>query len=631
MNLEILGRLESLENPTGLAIDSFSKSLRAYETRLHPLLKERLIMLGDAQDDISAVTSTTSYSYASTDEGFTGASLTNFVLQPMFDQEEPEFDDIIYLKCSTKTIGPKVYGKRTMEDILRHELMKSSDPQKEPTTLRELCERQLGHYVTADLLQDNYLQSGLAKSINSFLAHHDNRFPAATFLEVPGRSIPLELEMDSKFYPTRNDDRAYCKDRNLLRHLTGVCLHKLFLPQDKSLRANLYRNSVLPDKGKDTLNVSIPRLKNRRACIALTDISNFTGSNGNSWALLHVIALQLSQGGIWSKQPNLYCVAGSFFSATWRDIIIVYLYHTVGIPCAIPGGGVGYLPGGFLGVAANITVGLVMLAVVLENLKRILRRSLDYVYLQAGGDDTFIALVGEEDAVEEGLLTTKSTLRDYVGWLKAFDVINLDERKPGLLQGHFCKKMLWLEVYEEHYVVRTIPSIPLPECLSTGGYLKAIADQEKAWRTFHLDLKRFEVACPGSERTADTLRERFLQIYPACRPARFEVNLKRFTPSTRWEVISGKRFTQQAYNQIASYADVSHQGKLYLDDFQGRVRHSLCLGHNLSIIALFGGRDLELIVKRGQKIPVERETITEFVGMIPDNELLARINDIYKK
>jgi hypothetical protein len=186
----LIDRLKSINEATGLSIDPFSKSLRSYETSLHPLLKERLVTLARIQDDVSEITTTTSYHYQRTSEGFHGAGLSNYIFQPLFDQEEPEFNQIIYVKCSSKTVGPEGYGKRTMDQIIKSELRVSeTEPQDAPTKFTDLCYRYLSTESARDLLQDDYSQTTLSRTIHSFLESNGYTFPASSFLEVPGRSF----------------------------------------------------------------------------------------------------------------------------------------------------------------------------------------------------------------------------------------------------------------------------------------------------------------------------------------------------------------------------------------------------------------------------------------------------------
>lgn len=632
MQDEILRKLTSLEEATGLAINAFEKSLRAYRTKLHPLLKERLVVLGDTQDDLSDITETSSYQYSNTDEAFTGAQYSNYVFQSFFDHEEPEFGEIIYIKCSKKTTGPQNQGKLTMDKIIERKLRQSRES-VEIGTLRDLCFVELGDEQATDLLQEDYKSTTLCKSIENFLRENHYVFPANRYVQVAGRRLPEDLEMDSKFYPTRNDDRAYCKDRNTLRHLTGCCLHRLFLPKSVSTRENLQRNSVVPAHRKDHVDITIPRRPGRLHRLTLSDISNFTGSNGNSWAMLHCMALQLSQGGAWSKMHNVFCVRGAFFRATWKEIITIYLYHVVGVPCKLPGsGGLGFLPGGFLGVAANITIGLVMLSVILENLKRLLRKELDFVHCQAGGDDNFFVLVGIEDDVEESTDMIRRHLKDYVGHIKEFQVIDLEDLEPGLIKGaRYCKKELWLERGDTYYRVRSLPSIPIPESLSTGGYVTDIPSQLIAWRSLHLDLARWVDEHPFDVRVyADTIRARFLEIYPNCAPPLHTERIKVIAPYAKWEVIEGIKITKGALDRIGSYRDVATDDQTYLNSFRERVRHALVLGDCREISGQINGLEMTLVVSKNGKPPVQIHETKYHVGLIYDEELLRSINNVYR-
>jgi hypothetical protein len=348
--------------------------------------------------------------------------------------------------------------------------------------------------------------------------------------------------------------------------------------------------------------------------------------------MLHALALQLSCGGTWDKLPNVFCVKGSFLSATWRDLMIIYLYHVVGVPCSVPGRMAdGYLPGGFLGVAANITIGLVFLSVVLENLKRILRKDLDYVQCQAGGDDNVFFMVGELNDVEIKTDLVRNSLETYVGHIKEFTVIDLEEWPDGVLTGvRFCKKMVVKTTEGNCFRIRTLPSIPIPESLSSFTSLNTVEAQLEGWRSLHLGLKRFENDYPGDTRViADTVRARFIELHPECYPPREYQTHRVWHPSLKWVVTNGVKISEKALKILSTYSDVTNGQLVYLDSLTERIRHALMLGHVRRQSAQMGGLDTEIFVSPNESNTVITTRTYQHVGLEIDRELLEQIRLIY--
>merc|ERR1711974_104423 len=94
----------------------------------------------------------------------------------------------------------------------------------------------------------------MARAISSFLLTYKFCFPSNEFVEVDGRVRTDRLRMNVRYYPARDDLRAYCSDHDRLRHLVASLLHQLISPKAMSTRLKLHTASILrPDK-KDILD-----------------------------------------------------------------------------------------------------------------------------------------------------------------------------------------------------------------------------------------------------------------------------------------------------------------------------------------------------------------------------------------
>lgn len=566
---------------TALHSDSFMKSLRAYTTLLNPLLLERLTTLTrSAEDDFSEVTETTSYQFQATSEGFAGNALMNYIFQPLFDHETPKFQKVIYLKCSTRTRvmgdNDKLVAMKT--HIQRAIRLNTTDEEPCPTFFK-LCEHFLGEDVPQALLNRPFEETVLYSSIIQFFRQHGNSFPYDHRVSIPGRTVARDILMKSKYYPNRNDLRAFCMDLNPIRHLTGCCLHRLLLPKDMEVRCKLARNKVVPAQDKDKLDLVVPRLPGATHRLILVDISNFTGSAANSWAMIFIMILELDKGGNWNKPNNVFGVGQHTFQAKWKELLIVYLYLTVGYPCFIDDETAPhYLPGGFLGVAGNITIGLVYLAVVLENFERSWRGVLHFVRTQAGGDDTGIYLCGESDMVEEATVALRFALENYVGHLKNFEVIDLNTMPWGVMNdATFCKKRVCLYGDDRHYRLVTEVTVPIPSCLIPAGRLTDSEQIQEAWKNLVHETKDYRNKT-GNAEIADSIRMFFLGVYPEIFPPMLTKIRRIAHDKANWEKIDGQYITQRAYTHLSVYNSFVVDNVSYLDDFRAKLDHGLASG-----------------------------------------------------
>lgn len=630
---EVIQRLAAMNEESNLSIDAIQKSLRCYETAIHPLLKERLHLLSQVDDDLSSLSRSSSYSFYA-DTPWKGNNLMNYLLQSFFDQEVPEFTDIIYLRCSKKT--SRVTGARriSMESYIWKRLRDHYSEYGRPISLVELARTEFGGDITSDLFGQDYKDSTLAKAIHSFMVLNDYHFPVDKFLHVPGRKevVPVtDLEMDTRYYPARMDNRAFCKDRNLMRHLSGCCLHRLILPQDVNLRRHLHRNNIIPSDEKDMLDVTLRVSPGTTSVLILGDVSNFTGSAANAWVLLHVIALQLSERGLWDKSPNLFSVKGTFLTATWRDIIITYLYTTVGMPCYIPGNADQfYLPGGYLGVAANITVGLLYLAMVLNNLRILLSAELRDILTQAGGDDFCFAINGDEVSCEKATDVIRQHIINYVGKLKEFRVIRLDEVCDGPLErARFCRKQVCVKRLDGCTRIYTERTVPIPESMLRNGYVKDHKLKVSAWHNLHYALAEYEKYHPENSLVSGTLRKFFFCIYPELWPPRIRRVTKSLSITADMVTTGEWCLTRKALDRVATYDTICIDETYYLDEVRTRINHGLRIGDLLYVtVPTSYGQTKRVII--GKNSSVLRATeYEETIGIVFDPVLLADLVKMY--
>jgi hypothetical protein len=610
----------------GLTKESVEKSLRRYETSVHPLLLERLQVHGILPNESDSLTTTSSYAYYHTDQGLRGNRLMNYIFQSLFDQEEPEFGgNVLYVSASRKTMDMQLQEGLVMDSAIRLKVLSlNGGSDQSPLPLATLASSLLGDNVVADLLESPLHINSLGRSINDFLHFHECKFPHDQFVTIPSRTVRRDLVMTTKYYPSRDDYRAYCRDTNLLRHLCGICLHRLLTPENMSTRQALERECVIPAKGKDILKMVLPiPRKHEVALLILGDVSNFTGSLGNSWLMLYCMALELARGGAWEKLPNLYSVKGALVSGTWYQIIVIYLYLNVGYPAYIEELGEDHcLPGGFLGVAANITVGLLFLAVVLQNLINLLKATCRVVKAQAGGDDFAFGLIVSSDDKGFAVSLIREHISKYVGNLKEFHVIDLGQQQEGKLGDHtFCKKWIKLRKHESCFILTGQDNIPVTEALLPNGTLKASAVEER-WLSYDMSLQLWEKTY-GHHEQVDALRALFLYTYPTLAPLSRRQVTTRAPDSWQLQRVGRKLITENALRFCGRYPDVILGDVTYIGELADKIHHCLkCDTVTCRKIQWMGKEELVVCCKREVR-ELEKDESSVLVGLKFDQALLV--------
>lgn len=581
--------------------DAVEKSLRKYGTRAHPILLERLSTINHLPFAAEGFwTTTRTYEMKVAPRGFRANKFMNWVFQPFFDQEELAYASVIYPKTSKKTFDATT-GLSIFEEIGDWITTTTNHVGGLPN-LRDMIRINQGEALCSDLFCDDINESLLGRSINRFLVENEGQFPADSFVQIPGRIIAPDLVMKTKYYPSRDDNRAYCQDTSLPRSLSGACLQRLILPKSMRTRSGLDWCKVVPARDKDKLDMTFPLPPEGHILLAIFgDISNFTGSAANSWLMLYCMASECSLGGLKGKEPNMYCVDGKFFEATWEDILRVYLYHNVGYPCHVDDQDrYAYLPGGFLGVNANIISGLLWLSVVLENFRLIHEDYIISIKTQAGGDDFVVFMTIKAECRTEAKRFIHKEMRDYVGYVKELmDVVISDQPNGCLASVDFCRKRVFVERSHNTVRVRTEETVPLSEVLFKNFVPKSARAQQKLWQDFDQSLRMFELKEPSKRAASGTFRHLFLSKYQLARPLRSK---NRRTVSYHWGVrsIDGLSYTVSALERIQGCPPVYGSVQTYLTDLQTCCQYLL----RYELLQLrevwYGGSLTKIIVTRNE-------------------------------
>lgn len=570
-------RMAAMVAAEKIGSDAITKSLRCYETMVHPLFKERLSIWYDWLDKRS-VSEGKTFIYDESVAGMTGSRLMNYVFQSFYDQEPGEEVDIIYPRISRKTAV--LYTNSSTSDMFSEVVgwLEESSARHglEMIGLRKLAEEELGATTVQDLL-DNTLNSSLSQGISELLLSNDFHFPANEFVTVRNRVRNQDLLMKVKYYPARDDNRAYCSDHSRLRSLVASLLNRMISPKSKHLRQKLHSATILrPDK-KDMLDLHLPQTDREElyTYLILLDVSNFTGSLANAWLMIYTMGLEVAVGKL-KDRCQIFSIGGQFLQASWKELLLLYVYLTVGVPCWVEDQKrYGYLSGGFLGIGGNMTIGLLCLAVILQYTLNQLKPRVFDIRAQAGGDDTGFLIRCIKDDIGGVVDDIREQMEAYVGKLKELSVYCIEDLDDGVIEDAlFCRKRVILTRDYNGIHLTGEPSVPLPESLFPDTTQNRLDLQIKAWRELDYNLQGFEAVMPNMNVLTDTLRQLFLEKYRKVQPVR-SYQTRRLTSSHRVLRYGNTLITDVAHREALTIHSIEHDGVVALSNYESKVRHAL--------------------------------------------------------
>jgi hypothetical protein len=402
----------------------------------------------------------------------------------------------------------------------------------------------------------------------------------------------------------------------------------MFLPKDMATRMRLHSARILrPDK-KDILDLHLPfnPATGVDTYLILADVSNFTGSFANSWLMLHCMSQELA-GGRLEDRYQLFSVGDHFVAGSWKELLILYVYLAVGVPCWVESHErFAYLSGGFLGIGGNITIGLLCLAVILQETLNHLLPKVHSILAQAGGDDIAIMVQCDKRDLEGAVQRVRSDLSRYVGKLKELSVLTLNELHCGIVpDATFCKKRIVLMRADDCISLIGEPSVPLPESLFPDTIFNRLDLQIKAWHELDYSLQKFDAALPGHKVLLDTLRQLFLERHRQVRPERVR-STKRLTSFHRVVRYGGFLITDCALKIALDVPVVRFCGITALGNPESQLLHAL-KKDRITMTEVVEGEDrLELVcMTKREAGTLSRTRFVERVVLNFDIDLLDRL------
>jgi hypothetical protein len=327
---------------------------------------------------------------------------------------------------------------------------------------------------------------------------------------------------------------------------------------------------------------------------------------------------------------NFYGFGPNLLIGSWHEILALYLYLTVGYPCYVESLDEYHtLPGGFLGVNANITTSLLCLAIILKYIRsRGRQQGLD-VHCQAGGDDSAFVVHGPESTVNQFISSIKEDMTRYVGQLKEFTVIDLADHPDGIVpDASFCKKRITLKRLHGLYQLRGEHSCPLHQSLLPGCDLTSIKSQCEAWYELDIGLLNYEKRFPEQFKLFDSLRAAFLDKYPKVRPIRR--GTQKFWTTQYLVPVSGRYFTKEALRTVNAIEPVEKGSFIALQSTDSKFRYAL---HNEYVIVrnlYYRGEAVSAVLHPLEEGEVLAHSTDETIVINPSQICLSDILKIIK-
>jgi hypothetical protein len=276
-----------------------------------------------------------------------------------------------------------------------------------------------------------------------------------------------------------------------------------------------------------------------------------------------------------------------------------------------------YLPGGFLGVNANIISGLLWLSVVLLELKVMKPRFISDVFIQAGGDDFAVILTTKNECRGDAIAYVRRQIRDYVGYIKELYSYDLVEEPGGLVRDAvFCRKRIFLEKRSVDGALRIKSELAIPIPVSLVDQPPPAPDkQQQRWNELDSALVQYELQEPGKIAATGTLRFLFLERHPHAKPIRVR-RINRITPE--WDVImeGGSLYTKSAIEAIGRVYPIMGSVHQYLMDFGSRTQFALYSDTVQRREVWFQGKStpIYLVKSEARRLGASAEKIIEHVG-----------------
>jgi len=285
----------------------------------------------------------------------------------------------------------------------------------------------------------------LVNTLNSMESLNESIFSRLELISKKSPCRPEELKMKIRAYISRADLRAFYTDTMIVRSVVAAGLTAILETRKAERRLLFGREKYYPMKDKNILDRRVEVPEGHACLIGLGDVSSFTNSNVNSWALVLTIAVILSRVDCVKhlNRPLLLDLSGYQVEITALSILLWYLILTVGAPSQLPNKETYVAPGGYLGVKGNILLTIEAFAVLCDEVEVKARTLYPNVTIDTdlGGDDFATTCIGPPLEASSCMDYMRNQVELQMGRVKDFKIHVVATDQDNMQRvGVFCKK-----------------------------------------------------------------------------------------------------------------------------------------------------------------------------------------------
>jgi len=539
------------------------KELRSYSVRTLPVLKDLIgfFRLGCETNPLHSLVESKCYGLLPHSELVSVETTLNKMFDGVFktfDHRALGKDTAVKIKLTKKTIASTT-GMPLKDTVV--EILRSFTEGTGGIIKWSLLLDRLGHDWCSPHSDEPFLVASikLIYDVGSdpFVDHMDkvHAFRKEWCMRQP------QLELKSKVYISRSDDRAYVHCHDTLAHLSGAILQSLMSPKDKRRYRSTSYGYWVKRVGKNIIHRSVPAPIGSTVRTILMDVRSFTSSGVNSNILILCMMMGLIHGVVrehWGSE-QVFCVQGEYFRARLQDVFYAYFRSTFLAPLKVESLSLTtFVLGGYLGIPANMTTTMYTVLIVLSYVEQRSQELGVRLYSDPGGDDISIVLQGELSDVDELTGEIRDLMSTYIGDLKEYIVTDVEPYTRDRTIGEFCKKEVIVSRDETTFTMDSIHQLPILEALLAK---KTPAAARKDWIKFYASVvettKRYD---------SPELAEAFVRVYERMHDFCAHTGLiirPEWDNEEELVEVEGMRLSYPAYRKAAAVSAVLHDDRMY--------------------------------------------------------------------
>jgi hypothetical protein len=254
------------------------------------------------------------------------------------------------------------------------------------------------------------------------------------------------------------------------------------------------------------------------------------------------------------------------------------------------------LPGGFLGVNANISVALLFYAILLSWLSRNRPDCIKYMKKQAGGDDVFILTKTRRSDMLKVRLWIDENLRNYVGYVKELNSFIVEDScdSPVVNGIKFCRKRIQVRSDNNYYYIKSEPAVPLNEVFTAVDIPNNPRAQQKIFNTVRSELDNFSRENQDYAWISGTLLAMASSKLPKAQMTK-TLSIK-YDSELSYSLVDNRLCSESSIQLSRSVSMISHLTNIYYGTIPDSINYLLARGKLVLQLVTIEGKDRKVIM-----------------------------------